>query len=60
MKTRNIAFVTSLLVGISVPPMAFAKSGNVASLLNMANQMNNAQEADAKELRSKPETTRHW
>src|SRR5579859_3434913 len=53
MKTRKIAFVASLLVGITVPPMAFAESGNVTSLLNMANQMNYAQEADAKELRSK-------
>jgi putative membrane protein len=33
--------------------MAFAASGNVTSLLNMANQMNHAEKADAKELRSK-------
>jgi putative membrane protein len=53
MKTRSIACVTSLLVGFSMPSMAFAHSGNVASLLNMANQMNNKEEAEAKELHSK-------
>ena len=53
MKTRNIAFAASLLVGFSVPPMAFARSTNVTSLLNMANQMNNTEEANAKELLSK-------
>jgi len=52
-KKSSIAFVASLVMGISVPPMALAASGNVASLLNMANQMNNSEQADAKELRSK-------
>ena len=53
MKTRSIACVASLLVGFSVPPLAFAQSSNVASLLNMANQMNNEEQDEAKELRSK-------
>ena len=53
MKTRGMACVATLLVGFSVPPMAFARSTDVTSLLNMANQMNNQEEANAKELRSK-------
>src|ERR1700732_1957608 len=53
MKTRRIACLTILLVGIVVPPMANAQSGDVASLLNAANQMNNQEEDNAKELRSK-------
>ena len=53
MKTRRIACLTTLLVGIVVPPMANAQSGEVASLLNSANQMNNQEEDNAKELRSK-------
>src|SRR5580658_10832076 len=53
MRKRNIACVATLLVGFSVPPMAFARSTDVTSLLNMANQMNNQEEANAKELRSK-------
>jgi predicted outer membrane protein len=53
MKTRSIACVATLLVGFSVPPMAFARSTDVTSLLNMANQMNNQEESSAKELRSK-------
>src|ERR1700685_1023503 len=53
MRTHGIACVATLLVGFSVPPMAYARSTNVTSLLNMANQMNNQEEANAKELRSK-------
>jgi putative membrane protein len=52
MKTRSIACVATLLVGFSAP-IAFARSTNVNSLLNMANQMNNEEESNAKELRSK-------
>src|ERR1700689_1869788 len=48
-----MACVATLLVGFSVPPMAFARSTDVTSLLNMANQMNNQEEANAKELPSK-------
>jgi putative membrane protein len=53
MKTRSIACVATLLVGFSVPSMALARTTNVASLLNMANQMNNEEQDNAKELRSK-------
>jgi putative membrane protein len=53
MKTHKIAGVTTLLVGLVVPPAVFAQSGDVASLLNSANQMNNQEEDNAKELRSK-------
>jgi hypothetical protein len=40
-------------MGFSAPPLAFAQSANIATLLNQANQMNNEEEDDAKELRSK-------
>jgi putative membrane protein len=53
MKTRKIACVASMLIGFSMPPMAFAQSASVSSFLNMANQMNNGEEENAKELRSK-------
>jgi putative membrane protein len=53
MKTRRIACLTTLLVGVLVPPMAFAQSSDVSSLLNSASQMNNQEEDNAKELRSK-------
>ena len=53
MKPYSIACVTTLLVGILVPPMAFAQPTDVPSLLNAANQMNNQEEDNAKELRSK-------
>ena len=53
MKIRSIACTTSLLFGLAAPSMALAQSANVASFLNMANQMNNQEEDDAKELRSK-------
>jgi putative membrane protein len=53
MKTRSIVCVASLLVGFSAPPIVFAETTNVTSLLNMANQMNNQEEANATELRSK-------
>src|SRR5277367_3836618 len=53
MKARSIACVVSVLVGFSVPPIAFAQSPSAAALLNKANQMNNQEEDDAKELRSK-------
>jgi predicted outer membrane protein len=53
MKTRSIVCVASLLVGFSAPPLVLAGTTNVTSLLNMANQMNNQEEANAKELRSK-------
>jgi putative membrane protein len=53
MKSRSIACAASLFVGLSVPPIVLAQSSNVASLLNMANQMNNEEQDEAKELRSK-------
>jgi putative membrane protein len=53
MKTRKIAIVASMVVGFAMPPMAYAQSANLGSFLNMATQMNNAEEDNAKELRSK-------
>jgi putative membrane protein len=53
MKIRRIACTTSLLFGLTAPSMALAQSANVVSFLNMANQMNNQEEDNAKELRSK-------
>ena len=53
MKARSIACVVSVLVGFSVPPIALAQSPSAAALLNKANQMNNQEEDEAKELRSK-------
>jgi predicted outer membrane protein len=53
MKTRKIAILASMLVGFAMPPMSYAQSANLGSFLNMANQMNNAEEDNAKELRSK-------
>src|SRR3984957_15765335 len=53
MKARSIACVVSVLVGFSVPPIALAQSPSAAALLNKANQMNNQEEDNAKELRSK-------
>src|SRR6202041_1359612 len=53
MKARSIACVVSVLVGFSVPPIAFAQSPSAASLLNKAHQMNNEEQDEAKELRSK-------
>jgi putative membrane protein len=53
MKIRSIACTTSILFGLTVPSVALAQSANVASFLNMANQMNNQEEDNAKELRSK-------
>ncbi len=52
-KGRNVGCVATLLIGFAVPSMAFAQGPSVPSLLNMANQMNNAEEDNAKELRSK-------
>jgi putative membrane protein len=52
-KRSKIACTISLLMGFSAPPLAFAESANVATLLNQANQMNNQEQDDAKELRNK-------
>jgi putative membrane protein len=54
MNTRSkIACAISLLIGVSAPGLARAQAANVASLLNTANQMNNEEQDEAKELRSK-------
>jgi putative membrane protein len=53
MKIRSIAYTAPLLFGLTAPSMALAQSASVASFLNMANQMNNQEEDNAKELRSK-------
>lgn len=49
----KVACALSLLIGVSAPRLAFAQSANVASFLNRANQMNNEEQDEAKELRSK-------
>jgi len=54
MNTRSkIACAVSLLIGVGAPRLALAQSANVASFLNKANQMNNEEQEQAKELRSK-------
>src|SRR6202051_5245248 len=54
MNTRGkIACAVSLLIGVSAPGLARAQAANVASFLNTANQMNNEEQDEAKELRSK-------
>ena len=53
MKIGSIACTASLLFGLTAPSLALAQSANVAPFLNMANQMNNQEEDNAKELRSK-------
>jgi predicted outer membrane protein len=54
MNTRSkIACMLSVFMSVSAPMLAFAQSPNVASLLNKANQMNNQEQDEAKELRSK-------
>src|SRR5580704_6438419 len=53
MKIRSIAYTASLLFGLIAPSVSLAESANVSSFLNMANQMNNQEEDNAKELRSK-------
>jgi putative membrane protein len=54
MNTRSkIACTLSFFMSVSAPMLAFAQSPNVASLLNKANQMNNQEQDEAKELRSK-------
>jgi putative membrane protein len=53
MNRSKIACAVSLLIGVSAPGPVLAQSANVASLLNMANQMNNEEQDQAKELRSK-------
>jgi len=53
MKTGTIAFSAALLFVLGAPPMAFAQSGNMASLFDQANQMNNEEQDMAKELKSK-------
>jgi hypothetical protein len=54
-KRSKIVCTISLLMGFSAPPLAFAQSANVATVLNQANQMNNQEQDEAKELRSKAE-----
>jgi putative membrane protein len=53
MKTGTIAFSAALLFALGAPPMACAQSGNMASLFDQANQMNNEEQDMAKELKSK-------
>jgi predicted outer membrane protein len=54
MNTRSkIACAVSLLIGVGAPGLALAQSANVATFLNKANQMNNEEQEQAKELRSK-------
>ena len=54
MNTRSkIVCTISFFMGVSAPMLAFGQSPNVASLLNKANQMNNQEQEEAKELRSK-------
>jgi putative membrane protein len=54
MNTRSkIACTLSFFMSVSAPMLAFAQSPNVALLLNKANQMNNQEQDEAKELRSK-------
>ena len=54
MNTRiKIACAVSLLISVSAPGLARAQGANVASLLNTANQMNNEEQDEAKELHSK-------
>jgi putative membrane protein len=53
MKTGTVAFSVALLFALSAPPMASAQSGNMASLFDQANQMNNEEQDMAKELKSK-------
>jgi hypothetical protein len=53
MKISTIAFSAALLFVLSAPPMASAQSGNMASLFDQANQMNNEEQDMAKELKSK-------
>jgi putative membrane protein len=54
MNTRSkIACAVSVLIGVAAPGLALAQSANVASFLNKANQMNNEEQEQAKELRSK-------
>ena len=56
MKTRKIAIVASMLIGFSMPPMAFAQAANVASFLNMANQMNNGEVKTPRSCAARRET----
>jgi putative membrane protein len=53
MKISTIVFSAALLFVLSAPPMASAQSGNMASLFDQANQMNNEEQDMAKELKSK-------
>ena len=53
MKMSTIVFSAALLFVLSAPPMASAQSGNMASLFDQANQMNNEEQDMAKELKSK-------
>ncbi len=53
MKTGTIAFSAALLFVLGAPPMASPQSGNMASLFDQANQMNNEEQDMAKELKSK-------
>ena len=53
MKTGTIAFSAALLFALGAPPMASAQSGNMSSLFDQANQMNNEEQDMAKELKSK-------
>jgi len=48
----KIACAISLVIGVSAPGLAYAQAANVATLLNTANQMNNEEQEEAKELRS--------
>lgn len=49
----KLACCASLLLGFAVPSAVLAQSAGVTSLLNAANQMNNEEQDEAKELKSK-------
>jgi putative membrane protein len=53
MKTSTIAFSAVLLFALCAPHLASAQSGNLSSLFDQANQMNNEEQDMAKELKSK-------
>ena len=53
MKIKSTAALLALVSALTIPQLASAASGNGATLLNGANQMNNEQEAAATMLRSK-------
>jgi putative membrane protein len=53
MQTGTVAIFAALLLALGASPMASAQSGNMVSLFDQANQMNNEEQDMAKELKSK-------